>query len=164
MGEFSDKATQSEIQELQGTMEQSQNQGDQSLLQDLLNQVPSGLFGGKDQAGKADELQANAQAAQMQHTHISPREPEAFVREIEQIRKQVYPILEWHDEMMQSITEAIEKIPVLPALVEQLQGAWTRGRSPQEWRSNLPQISLTCLCLAFWPLLSYRSSTRSRLN
>jgi len=164
MGEFSDKATQSEIQELQGTMEQSQNQGDQSLLQDLLNQVPSGLFGGKDQAGKADELQANAQAAQLQNTHISPREPEAFVREIEQIRKQVYPILEWHDEMMQSITEATEKIPVLPALIEQLQGALACGRPLKEWLSNLPQINLMCLCLAFWPHLSYRSSTRSRLN
>ncbi|KAL8832706.1 MAG: hypothetical protein Q9191_000107 [Dirinaria sp. TL-2023a] len=122
MGEFSDKATQSEIQELEGTMENAQNQGgDQSLLQDLLNQIPSGLFGDKDQAGKADELQANAQAAQMQHTHISPREPEAFTREVEQMRKEVYPILEWHDEMMQSITETIEKIPVLPALLEQLQ-------------------------------------------
>jgi len=128
MGEFSDKATQSEIQELQGTMEQSQHQGDQSLLQDILNQVPSGLFGGKDQTGKVDELQANAQAAQMQHTHISPREPEAFVRQIETIRTQVYPILEWHDEIMQSITEAIEKIPVLPALIEQLQGASMCGR------------------------------------
>lgn len=149
MGEFSDKATQSEIQELQGTMEQSQNQGDQSLLQDLLNSVPSGLFGGKDQAGKADELQANAQAAQMQNTHISPREPEEFVKEIEQIRKQVYPILEWHDEMMQSITEAVEKIPVLPALIEQLQGASMCRRSLKEWLFNLPQISSTCLCLAF---------------
>ena len=141
MGEFSDKATQSELQELQGTMEQSQNQGNQSLLQDILNQVPSGLFGGKDQAGKADELQANAQAAQMEHTHISPREPEAFVREVEQIRKEVYPILEWHDEMMQSITEAIEKIPVLPALIEQLQGGQTGVSVTSEPLANPFQTS-----------------------
>ena len=59
MGEFSDKATQSEISELEGTMADS-NQNNPSILQDLLDQVPSGLFGGKDQAGKADELQANA--------------------------------------------------------------------------------------------------------
>ena len=59
MGEFSDKATQSEIQELEGTMAGS-NQSNTSALQDLLNQVPSGLFGGKDEAGKANELQANA--------------------------------------------------------------------------------------------------------
>ncbi|KAL8732439.1 MAG: hypothetical protein Q9181_003959 [Wetmoreana brouardii] len=122
MGEFSDKATQSEIQELQGTIEQSQNSGNNtSVLQDLLNQVPSGLFGGKDQAGKADELQMNTQSAQMQNTHISPREPEAWTRQLQECQRQIYPILEWHDEMMQSITEAIEKIPILPDLIEQLQ-------------------------------------------
>ena len=59
MGEFSDKATQSEISELEGTLENNQ-QGNASGLQSLLNQVPSGLFGGKDEAGKANELQANA--------------------------------------------------------------------------------------------------------
>ncbi|KAL9008375.1 MAG: hypothetical protein Q9173_006494 [Seirophora scorigena] len=122
MGEFSDKATQSEIQELEGTIEQSQGTGNNtSVLQDLLNQVPSGLFGGKDQAGKADELQMNAQSAQMQNTHISPREPEAWTQQLEECQRQIYPILEWHDEMMQSITEAIEKIPILPDLIEQLQ-------------------------------------------
>ena len=121
MGEFSDKATQSEIQELEGTM-QTSGQADTSLLQDLLSQVPSGLFGGKDQGGKVNELQANATAAQMQNTHISPRQPEAWARQLDQIQKQIYPIIEWHDELMQSITEAIEKIPVLPTLIEQLEG------------------------------------------
>ncbi|KAI4147556.1 MAG: hypothetical protein L6R39_003076 [Caloplaca ligustica] len=123
MGEFSDKATQSEIQELESTIEQSQSNGNNtSVLQDLLNQVPSGLFGGKDQAGKADELQMNAQSAQMQNTHITPREPEAWTQQLQECQRQIYPILEWHDEMMQSITEAIEKIPILPDLIEQLQG------------------------------------------
>ncbi|KAI4186641.1 MAG: hypothetical protein L6R41_003356 [Letrouitia leprolyta] len=122
MGEFSDKATQSEIQDLQSTIEQSQNtDNNTSILQDLLNQVPSGLFGGKDQAGKADELQMNAQSAQMQNTHISPREPEAWTLQLQECQRQIYPILEWHDEMMQSITEAIDKIPILPDLIEQLQ-------------------------------------------
>ncbi|MCJ1273095.1 hypothetical protein MMC21_000884 [Puttea exsequens] len=120
MGEFSDKATQSEIQDLEGTMQNS-GQGSTSMLQDLLNQVPSGLFGGKDQAGKADELQANATAAQMQNTHITPRQPEAWTRQLQETQRQIYPILEWHDEMMQDITETIEKIPILPALLEQLQ-------------------------------------------
>ncbi|KAG8533842.1 uncharacterized protein KY384_001583 [Bacidia gigantensis] len=120
MGEFSDKATQSEIQELEGTMANNQ-QNNSSILQDLLNQVPSGLFGDKDQAGKANELQTNATAAQMQQTHISPRQPEAWTRQLHETQRQIYPILEWHDEMMQSITEAIEKIPVLPQLLENLQ-------------------------------------------
>lgn len=84
--------------------------------------MPSGLFGDKDQAAKADELQANAQAAQMQNTHISPREPEAWTTQLQEISQQIYPILEWHDEIMQSITETIEKIPILPTLLEQLQG------------------------------------------
>ncbi|KAL8701093.1 MAG: hypothetical protein Q9224_000651, partial [Gallowayella concinna] len=121
MGEVSDKATQSEIEELEGTIQSQSGGNNTSILQDLLNQVPSGLFGGKDEAGKANELQMNAQAAQMQNTHITPREPEAWTRQLEETQRQIYPILEWHDEMMQSITETIEKIPILPDLVEQLQ-------------------------------------------
>jgi len=46
----------------------------------------------------------------MQHTRISPREPEAFTGEIEAIREEAYPILEWHNETMQSIMEAIDNI------------------------------------------------------
>lgn len=121
----SDKATQSEISELEGTVAASQNsQGNTSLLKDLLNQVPSGLFGGKDEAGKADELQMNAQSAQLQNTHVSPKQPEAWTRQLQDISKQLYPIIEWHDELMQSITETIEKIPILPALIDQLTGKW----------------------------------------
>jgi hypothetical protein len=120
MGEFSDKATQSEIQELEGTME-SGGQGDTSVLKDLLNSVPSGLFGDKDEAGKADELQANATAAQMNQMRVSPREPEEFARQMQAAAKEIYPIIQWHDEVMQSITEAIEKIPVLPDLIEQIE-------------------------------------------
>lgn len=84
--------------------------------------MPSGLLGGNDPAGKADELQSNAQAAQLQNTHITPREPEAFTRQLKEITKQIYPVLEWHDDIMKSITETIEKIPILPTLIEQLQG------------------------------------------
>lgn len=81
MGELSDKATQSEIQELEGTITSSQNSGQNlSVLRDLLSELPDGMFGGEDQAGKASELQANAQAAQMQHTRISPRQPEEWTR------------------------------------------------------------------------------------
>ncbi|KAI9753962.1 MAG: hypothetical protein M4579_004922 [Chaenotheca gracillima] len=123
MGEFSDKATQSEISELEGSMQSAGNsgKGNSSFLQDLLNQLPDGLLGGGDQAGKADELQQNAAAAQMQNMNVSPRQPEAWTRQLQEISKQIYPILEWHDGIMQSITETIEKIPVLPALIEQVQ-------------------------------------------
>ncbi|KAF2839201.1 Het-C-domain-containing protein [Patellaria atrata CBS 101060] len=121
MGEISDKATQSEVQELEGTIAASENAPNNSALKDLLDKLPEGLFGGKDEAGKADELQQNAQAHQMQNMHITPREPEEFTRQMQEITKQIYPILEFHDEIMHSITEAIEQIPVLPELLEQLQ-------------------------------------------
>lgn len=121
-GEFDDKATQSEIQELDDTLQQSQNGNqDNSILQDLLNKIPSGVFGGKDEAGKADELKQNALNHQMQNANISPRRPEEWTRYIDDVQKQIYPIIEWHDEIMQSITETIEKIPILPDLIEQIQ-------------------------------------------
>lgn len=102
-GEISDKATQSEIDELEGTMQQDSH-NDNSVLKDLLSKIPPGIFGGKDEAGKADELQANATAAQMNQTRISPRDPEAFTQQMQDIIKQIYPIIEWHDEVMLSIT------------------------------------------------------------
>lgn len=120
MGEFDDKATQSEIQDLQGTMQNS-SQADTSMLKELLSSVPSGLFGGEDQASKADELQANATAAQMSQMHVSPRQPEAFTRQMQQVSKDIYPTIQWHDEVMQKITETIEKIPILPDLIENIE-------------------------------------------
>ncbi len=121
-GEFDDKTTQSEIQELDNTLQQYQNGNqDNSILQDLLNKIPSGVFGDKDEAGKADELKQNAMNHQMQNTNISPRQPEEWTRYLADTQKQIYPIIEWHDEIMQSITETIEKIPILPDLLENLQ-------------------------------------------
>ena len=120
MGEFSDKATQSELQELEGTMQNAQGQ-DVSVLKELLDKLPSGLIGGGDQGGKADELQANAAAAKMQNMHISPKEPEDFTKQMEDIQKQIYPILEFHDNLMRSITETIDNIPILPDLIEEIQ-------------------------------------------
>lgn len=120
MGEFDDKATQSEITELEGTMVNS-SKGDTSLLKELLSNIPSGIFGNKDQASKADELQENATAAQMNNVRVSPRQPEEFTRHMQDVAKEIYPIIAWHDEVMLSITETIEKIPVLPDLIEQVE-------------------------------------------
>ena len=120
MGEFSDKATQSELQELEGAIAQSENQSNPSMVKDILNKLPSGLLGGGNQAGKADELQNNANAAKMNNMHITPKQPEAFTRQLVDIQKQIYPVLEYHDEIMKSINEAIEKIPVLPDLLEEV--------------------------------------------
>ncbi|KXT16403.1 hypothetical protein AC579_5597 [Pseudocercospora musae] len=120
MGEFTDKATQYELDELEGTLIQSQN-ADTSLLQDLLDKLPPGILGDSDQKGKAEQLKVNAQAQQMQNMHITPKEPEAFTQQVEEIHRQIYPLFEFHDNLMKSINEAIEKIPVLPDLIEQLQ-------------------------------------------
>ncbi|KAK5171307.1 uncharacterized protein LTR77_004451 [Saxophila tyrrhenica] len=120
MGELSDKATQSEIQELEGTVKQSRRQ-DTSMLKELLNKLPSGILGDEDHAGKADQLQANAASAQMENMHISPKQPEAFTRQVDMLARQIYPILEFHDNLVKHISEAMEKIPILPDLLEQLQ-------------------------------------------
>ena len=121
MGEVSDKAIQSEMQELQGAIESSGNSHNKSKVKDLLDKLPDGLFGGKDEKSKTDELEEQAAAAKMENMHITPREPEAFTRQVQQITKQIYPILEYHDEIMHSITETIDNIPVLPDLIEELQ-------------------------------------------
>ncbi|KAK0117956.1 hypothetical protein ONS95_012268 [Cadophora gregata] len=121
LGEMGDKATQSEIQELEGTIQQ-QAGGDTSLLQDLLDKIPKGIFGDKDEAGKAEELKMNATNAQMNQTRVSPRDPEEFTIQMQEIAKEIKPVMAWHDEVMLSITEAIEKIPMLPELIEQLEG------------------------------------------
>ncbi|KEQ77772.1 Het-C-domain-containing protein, partial [Aureobasidium namibiae CBS 147.97] len=119
MGELDDKATQSEIQELEGVINGSQNQNT-SLLKKLLKALPSGLLGGKDQAGKVDELQSNAAAAQMGNMKLSPKQPEEWAQQLQDVQNQIYPILQFHDELMMSINETIEKIPILPDLLEQL--------------------------------------------
>ena len=121
MGEFDDKATQSEIQELEGTLQGSQQGGNESVLQDLLDKVPDGVFGGKNEGQKASELKQNATAQQMQNAKISPREPEEWASYLSDVQKQIYPILEFHDEIMKGITETIEQFPILPELIEQIQ-------------------------------------------
>ncbi|KAF1955195.1 Het-C-domain-containing protein [Byssothecium circinans] len=120
-GEISDKATQSELNELEGAINDAGRNKNKSQIKDLLNQLPDGIFGGKDQAGKADELEQKAQAAQMNNMHITPKEPEEFTQQIGELVKQIYPVMEFHDEIMMSISEFIEKIPVLPELIENLQ-------------------------------------------
>lgn len=117
--------------------------------------MPSGLFGGKDEAGKANELQANAQAARLQNTHISPREPEEWTNYLDDVSKQIYPILEWHDEIMQSITETIENIPILPTLIEQLQGkdqslSWDSSADFDRTTKHLCVWSSCSFCLAHY--------------
>lgn len=119
-GEVSDKLTQNEIDELEGTLQQSQNT-DTSLLRNLLDKIPDGLFGGDDKKSKMDDIQQNASAAQVEQMSVSPRDPEEYTLYVQQIFRQVMPAIEFHDEILQNVTEAIEKIPILPQIVEQLE-------------------------------------------
>jgi hypothetical protein len=120
-GEFTDKTTQSELQELEGAITNADRSENKSKIKELLSQLPDGIFGGKDQAGKADELENSANAAAMGNVRISPKEPEEFTQQIGELVKQIYPIMEFHDEIMQSIAKFIEQIPILPELIEQIQ-------------------------------------------
>ncbi|KAF2664141.1 Het-C-domain-containing protein [Microthyrium microscopicum] len=120
-GELSDKATQSEIDELEGSINEAQRNQNVSKIKELLDQLPPGLFGGDDSKSKVDEIQMNAASSQMQNVRITPKQPEEFTRQMDMITQQVRPVLEFHDELMRNITEMIEKIPVLPDLIEELQ-------------------------------------------
>lgn len=120
MGEFDDKATQSEIEQLEGTM-QNGSRADTSLLKELLSKIPSGLLGDDDKASKADDLQQNSNTARLNATHFTRIQPEQITQQMMEIQKQIYPIMEWHDDIMRTITETIEQIPVLPELIEQLE-------------------------------------------
>ncbi|KAL3472410.1 heterokaryon incompatibility protein Het-C-domain-containing protein [Aspergillus californicus] len=122
LGEISDKTTQSEIQGLEGVINESRSGSpSDSFIQDLLSKIPDGLIGNSDEkVGKMDELKAESENAKEKSEHISPREPEEWATYLDDVQKQIYPVLEWHDDLLKSINGAIEKIPVLPELIEQI--------------------------------------------
>lgn len=96
------------------------------MLQNLLNQIPEGMFGDKNQSQKVDELQDHANNAQMANAKISPRKPEEFTRYVNEAYEQVMPAIEFHDDVMKAITRATESIPVLPKIIEQLEEQLSR--------------------------------------
>ncbi|MBE3044328.1 hypothetical protein IMZ48_17530 [Candidatus Bathyarchaeota archaeon] len=114
----SDKLTQNEIEELEGTLENTSQQ-DTSLLRDLLENIPSGIFGGENESEKVQEIQANASSAQ-EEMQVSPKEPEEFTRYVQDIFKQIMPAIEWHDGLVKNINNATDKIPILHKIMEQL--------------------------------------------
>ncbi|KAI0106773.1 Het-C-domain-containing protein [Daldinia grandis] len=127
-GEVSDKLTQNEIQELEGTLEESSKKNNTSILEGLIDKIPDGILGGDNKKQKLEDIQSNAANAQMANTSISPREPEEFTQYIQQVFQQIMPAIEFHDELMKGIGEAVEKIPILPQIIEQLEdqlSMWT---------------------------------------
>ena len=117
-GTVSDKMTQSEIEDLEGTLQQS-SRNDTSLLRDLLDKIPDGLLG--DKKSKMTDIQNNAQAAQMENVSVSPRDPEEFTAYISNVFQQIMPAIQFHDDLLMEVSQAISKIPVLPKIIEQLE-------------------------------------------
>ncbi|KAG7108608.1 hypothetical protein HYQ45_018050 [Verticillium longisporum] len=124
-GEVTDKLKQNELQELENTLQENKN-NDTSMLRNLLDMIPDGIFGGKHQSDRVDEIQQNCNSSQMQNMEVSPRDPEEFTRYVQDIFKQIMPLLEFHDDIMQNISEKFEKIPVLPKILEQLEEQMTK--------------------------------------
>ncbi|TQV96274.1 NIMA-interacting protein TinC [Cordyceps javanica] len=124
-GEVSDKLTQNEIEELEGALEQ-RKESDTSFLRELLDKIPDGILGGGHEKQKIDEIQENASAAQMQNTSVSPRDPEEFTLYVKNIFDQIMPAIKLHDDIMKTIGNAIDKIPVLPKIIEQLEEQLTQ--------------------------------------
>lgn len=122
---MSDKLTQNEIEELEGTLEESKK-SDTSFLRELLDKIPDGILGGGQEKQKIDEIQENANAAQMQNTSVSPRDPEEFTLYVKNIYAQIMPAIQLHDDIMKTIGNAIDNIPVLPKIIEQLEEQLTQ--------------------------------------
>lgn len=116
----SDKLTQNEIEQLQGTLENS-GKADTSKLRNLLDMIPDGVFGGEKQSDKVDQIQSDAASAQLENMSVSPKEPEEYTIYCQNIFRQIMPIIEWHDSVMKSISNATSKIPVLPKIMGQVE-------------------------------------------
>lgn len=124
MGEVSDKAYQSEIQTLEGAIQESENDTSQSYLKDLLGKLPSGLIGGGN-SEKVDEFDSKAKNERKKKQTVNPRKPEEWTKYLDGVQEQIRPVMEWHDGLLQSISETVEKIPVIPDLIEQVQNQIT---------------------------------------
>ncbi|KAJ5605079.1 Heterokaryon incompatibility Het-C [Penicillium lagena] len=73
----------------------------ESFLQDLLSNIPSGLVGNSaSQANQMDDFKTKADIAQKSNKQVTPREPEQWTRYLDNVQKEVYPVLEWHDELL----------------------------------------------------------------
>ncbi|PTB37503.1 hypothetical protein M441DRAFT_199847 [Trichoderma asperellum CBS 433.97] len=119
-GEVSDKLTQNEIDELEGALNEGK-MGDTSLLQNLLSKLPPGILPGGNHGEKLDEIQSNAAAAQEQNEPVSPKDTEEFTMYVKNIYRSIMPAIEFHDSIMKSISSAVERIPILPKIIEQLE-------------------------------------------
>ncbi|KAK6580923.1 hypothetical protein PZA11_006411 [Diplocarpon coronariae] len=137
VGEMGDKVAQSEIEGLESQLnsasEEDEKDDKTSFLKGILDKVPWDMLEGdsKPDTSKADELK-EASAAKKQEIAQNPLDPKASLGglDIEQAKetaqqtlKDMYPILEFHDQVMKGVTEIISKVPGLDDLLENMSGA-----------------------------------------
>jgi hypothetical protein len=139
VGELGDKVAQSEVEDMESKLTSASEKDDQndqtSILKEILDKVPWDMLEGdgdaKPDPAKADELkQAAARKAEEAKEH--PLDPnltlggvniEEAKQTAEQTLKDMYPILEFHDQIMKAMTTIMSKVPGLDDLLENMSGA-----------------------------------------
>ncbi|KAI5856817.1 heterokaryon incompatibility protein Het-C-domain-containing protein, partial [Tricharina praecox] len=109
LGEVNDKALQSEISQLEHTISEAQQTGqsddEQSIIRDLMSKLN---IGGKDDIdSKTSELKQKSDAQKEATENGSPF---GLSQDAKQLGKDIYPFLEFHDELMRSINQALESV------------------------------------------------------
>jgi len=109
LGEVNDKALQSEISQLEHTISEAertaQNDDEQSIIRDLMSKLN---IGGKDDIDSKTSQLKQKSDAQKQATESG--EPFGLSQNARQLGKDIYPFLEFHDELMRSINAALESV------------------------------------------------------
>ena len=126
LGEAQDKFSQTEVDEMDVALadaheeqKRSEKSGQGSVLKDLLRQMAgTGVLGG-DAARDVDRLEQESNAQEMANLSMGAKQDPSAFNPLETIRK-IYPILEFRDNIVRSIEAAIEKVPGLTALVENI--------------------------------------------
>lgn len=137
VGELGDKVAQSEVEEMESKLTSASDDAEQndqvSVLKEILDHVPWDMLGGdnKPDPAKADELKAAA-AAKAEEAKQNPLDPNATLGGVnieeakataEQTLKDMYPILEFHDQILQGVNQLISKVPGLDDALENMSGA-----------------------------------------
>jgi hypothetical protein len=137
VGELGDKVAQSEVEEMESKLtnasEDAEKNDQVSILKEILDRVPWDMLGSenKPDPSKADELKAAA-AAKAEEVKQNPPDPNATLggvnieeakRTAEQTLKDMYPILEFHDQVLKGVEKIISKVPGLDDLLENMTGA-----------------------------------------
>lgn len=137
VGEMGDKMAQSEVEDMESKLNDASekaNRDDQaSVIKDILDKVPWDMLegDGKPDPSKADELK-QAASAKAEETNQRPLDSNVSLGGMnieeakdmaQQTLKDMYPILEFHDQIMKGVTTITSKVPGLDELLENMSGA-----------------------------------------